>query len=131
MTAVAHPQAVLLQRVQQEFADIFSQTGQGVYIYLDDAHWISNQRLAALLGYASAEELVNVASSSSFLEAVVAADSQQPVVDAYRNAVDTKNGSTISVTLKKKGGAVIRTQIIFVPISYRGTILALHFITPI
>jgi hypothetical protein len=130
MTAVAHPHALLLQQVQQEFADIFTQTGQGVYIYLDDAHWISNHRLVTLLGYASAEELVEVATSSSFLEAVVAADSQQPVVDAYRNAVDTKNGSTISVTLKKKGGAMIKTQIIFVPISFRGTILALHFITP-
>ena len=131
MTAVAHPHALLLQQVQQESADIFTQTSQGIYIYLDDAHWISNHRLATLLGYASAEELVEVATSSSFLEAVVAADSQQPVVDAYRNAVDIKIGSTISATLKKRGGAMIRTQIIFVPISFRGTILALHFIRPI
>jgi hypothetical protein len=131
MTVAAHPHAVLLEEVRKEFAGIFNQTNQGVYIYLDDSHWICNDRMATLLGYASSEELLKVATSSSLLDAIVATDSQQHVVEAYGKAVDGKAASSITVIWKKKAGGTLKTQTIFAPISFNGTALALHFIAPI
>jgi PAS domain-containing protein len=130
MAIVAHPHEVLLQQVREEFAAILTQSSQGIYIYLDDSHWICNDRLATLLGYTSAEELRKGSSRSSFLEAVIVTDSHQAVVDAYRKVVDAKAASSITVIWKKKGGGTLKTQTIFAPLSFRGTVLALHFITP-
>jgi hypothetical protein len=131
MTPAAHPHEVLLQQVQQEFGEILTQSTQGIYIYLDDPHWVCNDRLATMLGYASATELVKVASGSPLLDVLVATDSQPRVVDAYTSAVERKVASTIPVTWKKKGGGTVKSQTIFVPISYKGTVLAIHFVTPV
>ena len=120
----------MLQQIQQEFADILAQTTQGIYIYLDDPHWVCNDRLATVLGYASATELLKLASGSSLLDVLVAADSQRHVIDAYMSAVEGKIASTAAVTWKKKGGGTVKSQTIFAPISFKGTVLAIHFVTP-
>jgi PAS domain S-box-containing protein len=130
MTADPHPHEVLLQEIKEEFAEILSQTSQGVYIYQDDPHWICNDRFATMMGYASAAEVAG-ASEESLLDAIVAPESQQQVVDAYMNAVENKVASTIHVVWKKKDGGSVHTQVIFVPISYKGNLLAIHFVTPI
>ena len=130
MTTGPHPHEVLLKQIREEFAEILSQTSQGVYIYQDDPHWICNDRFATMMGYASAAELVKVSSGSPFLDATVAPESQQHVVNAYMNAVKEKLASTIPVTWKKKGGGSMNTQVIFVPISYKGSPLTIHFVTP-
>jgi len=131
MTSAPHPHEEFLQQIQEEFAEILAQTSQGVYIYLDDPHWICNDRLATILGYTSADELRKAWSGSPFLDLSVAADSQQRVVDAYMNVVNAKVASVIPVTWKKKGGGTMKTQTILAPISYKGTVVAIHFVTPI
>ena len=130
MTA-AHPHEVLLDQIEEEFSGIFRDTTQGVYIYMDDSHWICNDRLAAMLGYASAAELHSAATASPFLDVAVAAESQQRVVSAYTDSVNSKAASSIPVTWKKKGGGTLNTETIFVPISYQGTALTIHFVAPI
>jgi hypothetical protein len=130
MTPAAHPHDVLLQQVQQEFADIFAGTTQGIYIYLDDPHWIGNDRLATMLGYASAAELVKVSAGSALMDVLVAPESQQRVIDAYTGAAERKVASSAPVTWKKKAGGTVKSQTIFVPISFKGTVLVLHFVTP-
>ena len=131
MTSAPHQHEEFLQQIQDEFADVLAQTSQGVYIYLDDPHWICNDRLATMLGYASADELRKASSDSPFLDAAVATESQQRVVDAYRSVVNAKVASSIPVTWKKKDGGTMKTQTIFAPISFKGTVLPIHFVTPI
>src|SRR3990172_6972687 len=131
MTTAAHPHEVMLDQIKEEFADIFQHSNQGVYIYMDDPHWICNDRLATMLGYASAAELHSLASASPFIDVTVPADSQERVVKAYMNSVNGKVASSIPVTWKKKGGAILNTETIFVPISYKGKALTIHFVTPI
>ena len=130
MTTGAHPHEVMLDQIKEEFADIFQHSNQGVYIYMDDPHWIRNDRLATMLGYASAAELHSLASASPFLDVTVAAESQERVVKAYMNSVNNKAASSITATWMKKGGGTVNTETIFVPISYGGTPLTIHFVTP-
>jgi len=131
MTDAGHPHEVLLDQIKQEYSAIFQHTSQGVYIYMDDPHWICNDRLATMLGYGSAAELHTLATASPFLDVTVPADSQDRVVKAYMDSVDNKVATSIPVIWKKKGGAALNTETIFVPISYKGTALTIHFVTPI
>ena len=130
MSQNLHPHQVMLNQFRHEFAQIFAQSVQGVYAYLDDPHWIGNERLAAMLGYASAAELHALTDRSSFLEACVVPASQQHVVETYQQTVGRLIGSHTSVTMLKKGGGAARFDIIFVPVSFQGTRLALHFLSP-
>ncbi len=131
MTTSPHPHEVLLQQIQQEFADILAQTSQGIYIYQDDPHWICNEKLATMLGYASVNELLKLSRGSPILDAIVAAESHQRVGEAYVNAAYNKVASSIPVTWRKKGGEPIKTETIFAPISFKGIVFAIHFVTPI
>lgn len=126
-----HPHDELLDQIKEEFPDILQHTSQGVYIPMDDPRWICNDRLATMIGCASAAEPHSLASASPFLDVTVAAESQERVVNAYMNSVNDKVASSIPVTWKKKGGATLNTETIFVPISYEGTALTIHFATPI
>ncbi|MBI5877356.1 MAG: hypothetical protein HZB53_06880 [Chloroflexi bacterium] len=130
MAEHAHPHQVLLNQLRQEYAEIFTQSAQGVYVYMDDPHWIGNDRLAAMLGYASAQELHDATANSSFLDTLVAPESRQRVVENYQNVVNKKVGADIRVTMKKKDGATFQIKAIFVPIMYQGTLMALHFLSP-
>ena len=131
MASTPHPHEVLLKQIQEEFGEILSQGSQGVYIYQDDPHWICNDRLATMLGYSSATEFHRLATQSPFLDVAIAAESQERVVGAYMDSAKKKLASTAPVTWKKKGGGTINTQVIFVPISYMGNPLTIHFVTPI
>jgi PAS domain-containing protein len=130
MTAAPHPHEVLLQQIRQEFSEILAQSSQGIYIYQDDPHWICNERLASILGYASADELLKLAGGSPILDAIVAPESHQQVVQAYLGAVERKMASSISVTWKKKDGGTVISQTTFVPFSFKGNLLSIHFVTP-
>jgi hypothetical protein len=131
MTAAQHPHEVLLQQIQEEFSKVLAQSSQGIYIYQDDPHWICNERLARILGYASAGELIKLTSGSPILDALVDAESQPRVVEGYNNSVDNKIASIVPVSWKKKGGGLIKTQTIFVPFSFKGNLLTIHFVTPL
>jgi hypothetical protein len=131
MPTAGHPHEALLDQIKEEFSDIFQHTSQGVYIYMDDPHWICNDHLATILGYASAAELHTRAGASPFLDLTVAAESQERLVKAYMDTVNEKAASSIPVTWKKKAGTTLNTQTIFVPISYKGTAMTLHFVTPV
>ena len=131
MANAPHPHEVLLQEIRKEFADILSQTSQGIYIYQDDPHWTCNDKLASLLGYASANELLKLSAGSPILDAIVAPESHEQVVQAYMSATGQKVASIIPVTWKMKVGGKLKSQTIFVPFSYKGNLLTMHFVTPV
>ena len=124
-----HPHEDLLNEVYRQLKEVFEESKQAIYVYLDDHHIIYNQRFASLLGYKSVEELSEV--NEPFIEAFVMEKSQKILISAYRNAMEDKIGSDIEVSWKKKTGEAIKTKVIMVPIGYNGELLALHFISKI
>ncbi len=117
----------LMQSIASEYADIFENSEQGVYIYLSDTDKICNEKFAKLLGYGSPEEWAKI--EMSFPMAFVADESQETLVAAFQDAMDKMAGSVNVITWKKKDGSTVNTNVILVPIVHTGHLLALHFVS--
>ena len=122
-----HTHEVLIQGVSSQMKDILETSGQAIYIYLDDVHWVCNQKFASMLGYSTPGELAQVKQPP--LEVWVNGKSQHTLVDAYQNAMQQMIGSTVPITWKTKSGGTVDTTMILVPIAYQGHLLAMHFIS--
>lgn len=118
----------IMKGVREQLADVFDESQQSVYVYLDDSNKACNKRFASLLGYASPTEWAKV--DQSFPEAFVHPKDRRTLVKAYEEAMNKMVGSTISIKWKEKGGGEVPATTILVPIVYEGHRLALHFITP-
>ncbi len=116
----------LVEGIVGQLARVFSQSGQGVYIYLDDMHKACNRKFSSMLGYGSPEKWAAVEGS---FPKFVAKASQRTLISAYRGAMEKKAGSAIEVTWNKKSGGTVKTQVILVPIAYGGHLFALHFVS--
>jgi hypothetical protein len=117
----------LIEDAKKQFADILKESKQGIYMYLDDTHKLCNEKFASMLGYNSAKEWSKV--EKSFTEAFLEGKSQHTLVSAYQEAMNSKTGSCIDITWKTKTGGNVHSQVILVPVSIGGHLLALHFIT--
>ena len=116
----------LIGDLAREYDEILNSSAQGIYAYLDDVHKLCNERFASMLGYGSAAEWAGV--RRPFTEAFVAPGSQETLVSAYLDAIEQQLGSRIPVTWRSKSGPSVATDVILVPIAFRGELLALHFI---
>lgn len=130
MSAAKHPHEQFLEDMEKEFAPILNDSKQGIYFYLDDPHWTCNERMASMLGYSSPKEVVALSANAPLLDAIVSPESKNVLIDAYMRAVNDKVASVVPITWKKKGGAIVKSHTIIAPVSFKGTILAIHFITP-
>lgn len=117
----------LLKEITKEYAVIFKNPRQGVYIYLDDDHKVCNEKFATLLGYQSAKAWAKV--KENFPEKFVAEESREILVDTYQNAMEHSIGSKINVTWQKESGDKVATEVILVPVSFQGHLFAFHFVT--
>jgi PAS domain-containing protein len=122
-----HRHADVIEGVAAQLAPILEGSPQGVYIYLDDAHKVCNERFAELLGYASPEEWDRPA---PFTQQYVDPRSHQTLVAAYRQAMERQLAATIDVTWRRLDGTPVPTTVMLVPIAFAGDLLALHFVTP-
>jgi len=108
---------------------IFESSEQPMYLYLDDTHKVANARFAKMLGYDTPEELQRL--DVPWIDAFVAEESADQLVGSYTRAMEERVGSSFAITWKRKDGKRLRTNVILVPISYKGQDMALHFVTPI
>jgi PAS domain S-box-containing protein len=120
--------AEVLSDVRKQLAEIFDNSGQSIYIYLDEENKVCNNRFATLLGYKSADEWASV--KEDFAETFVSPKDRQVLVSAYQSAMDKLVGSTINLKWRKKGGGEVPTTTIVVPIIQGGHRMALHFVSP-
>jgi len=114
--------------VSKEYRPIMDGSPQGVYVYLDDTHKVANARFAKMLGYDTPEELQRL--DVPWIDAFVAEESADQLVGSYTRAMEERVGSSFAITWKRKDGKRLRTNVILVPISYKGQDMALHFVTP-
>lgn len=117
----------LIKEISDEFSKILNESKQSIYIYLDDSLKVCNKNFSDLLGYESPEEWAAV--NTNFPEAFVADGSQEELVTTYQEAMNNMTGAQTSITWKKKDGETVKTKLILVPVSFKGHLFALHFIS--
>lgn len=115
-----------LAKATQQLRSLFEESGQAIYVYLDDHNKSCNKRFAQLLGYATPEAWAAV--HTSFPTAFVAPGSQELLVETYQAAVNDGVAATVPITWKRKDGKTVETEVILVPFDVDGTRLALHFV---
>ncbi|HUR24649.1 MAG TPA: PAS domain-containing protein [Candidatus Thermoplasmatota archaeon] len=115
-----------LANATQQLRALFEESGQAIYLFLDDHNKVCNKRFAQMLGYASPEAWAAV--HTSFPTAFVAPQSQGSLVETYQAAINDGVAANVSITWKRKDGKTVDTDVILVPIDVEGARLALHFV---
>ena len=118
----------ILNWVKKEFAEILQDSEQAIYVYVCDRHKLCNKKFSSLLGYSSPEEWETKEDAVSDVKE----EDQSTLISAYRNAMEKKIGSSINISWKnKKKENFVKTNVILVPLSYKGELFAIHFIKTI
>jgi PAS domain S-box-containing protein len=115
----------LIKELTEQLEPIFSNSPQAVYLYLDDTHKMCNQKFSDMLGYKSIEEWV----SNETPVADVSEEDQPKIIEAYGSASENYEASEVLVTIVKKDGTRLKTKVIMAPITYKGEVFVLHFIS--
>jgi PAS domain-containing protein len=119
--------STVLTKATQQLRALFDESGQALYLFLDDHNKACNKRFAQLLGYATPEAWAAV--HTSFPTAFVAPASQETLVDTYQAAMNDGVAANVPITWKRKDGKTVESDVILVPLDVDGTRLALHFVT--
>jgi PAS domain S-box-containing protein len=115
----------LVKELAEELEPIFSSSPQAIYLYLDDTHKICNQKFADMVGYMSIDEWVGNETPVDDVDV----EDQPKVIQAYKEASENYKASTISANIVRKNGVKVTAEIIMVPITYKGEVFVLHFIS--
>ena len=122
--AVPHEDAT--RELAEHLRPVFDSSPDGVYVWLDEEHWICNERFAELLGYGSAEELND---TPYLLQRWVHEDDQELVSWSYWNRVQPMAfPTTIRFRGKRKDGSMVLVETDMIPLSYGGHTFAYHFV---
>ncbi|MCL5433178.1 MAG: hypothetical protein M1524_03660 [Patescibacteria group bacterium] len=117
--------AHLVKELAEQLEPVFSNSPQGIYLYLDDTHKICNKKFADMLGYNSVEEWVN----NEYPLGDVSEKDQEKTINVYKEASEDFKASGLTALIVKRDGKEIKTNIIMVPITYKGETFALHFVS--
>lgn len=115
----------LVKEVAEQFEPVLSNSPQGIYIYLDDVHKVCNKKFAEMLGYSSVTEWAENENPVGD----VSEEDQEKVIEAYGKASRDLKASKLSASVVGKGGKKIKTDIIMAPITYKGEVFVIHFIS--
>lgn len=108
--------------------DLFADSQQALYVYMDDDLKACNERFAKLLGYRDPAEWAAVV--DDIPRAFVADESVETVIRAFQSAVGDGIAQEVPVTWRRKDGKVVRSKAVFVPFDHEGHRMALHFVQP-
>jgi PAS domain S-box-containing protein len=124
MQTVAHE--VATKELAEHLLPIFESSPDGVYVWLDEEHWICNQRFAELLGYDSPGELND---TPHLLQRWVHEDDQGQFSWSYWNRVQTRSfPTTLRFRGKRKDGSEVLFETEMIPLTFGGHTFAYHFV---
>jgi PAS domain S-box-containing protein len=124
MQTVAHE--VATKELAEQLRPIFDTSPDGVYVWLDEEHWICNQRFAELLGYGSPDELND---TPHLLQRWVHEDDQNVFSWNYWNRVQTLSfPTTLRFRGKRRDGSEVLVETEMIPLTYGGHTFAYHFV---
>jgi PAS domain S-box-containing protein len=124
MQTVAHE--VATKELAEHLRPLFDASPDGMYVWLDEEHWICNQRLAELFGFDSSDELND---TPNFLQRMVHEDDQQHFSWNYWNRVQALAfPTTFRLRGKRKDGSTFDAETDMIPLSFGGHTFAYHFV---
>jgi PAS domain S-box-containing protein len=124
MQTVAHE--VATKELAEHLQPLFDASPDGVYVWLDEEHWICNRRFADLLGFDSPDELND---TSHFLQRMVHEDDQQQFSWNYWNRVQALAfPTTFRFRGTRKDGSTFQAETDMIPFTYGGHTFAYHFV---
>jgi PAS domain S-box-containing protein len=124
MQTVAHE--VATKELAEHLQPLFDASPDGMYVWLDEEHWVCNQRFADLLGYDSPDELND---TPNFLQRMVHADDQQHFSWNYWNRVQALVfPTTFRFRGTRKDGSTFQAETDMIPLTYGGHTFAYHFV---
>jgi PAS domain-containing protein len=124
MQPVAHD--VATKELAEHLAPVFEASPDGVYIWLDEEHWICNGRFAELFGYDGPDELHD---TPRLLQRIVHEDDQQLFSWHYWNRVQPLAfPATFRFTGVRKDGSTCQAETDMIPLTFGGHTFAYHFV---
>ena len=124
MHAVAHE--VATKELAEHLQPLFEASPDGMYVWLDEEHWICSQRFAELFGYGSPDE---VNDAPGFLQRMVHEEDQQQYGWNYWNRVRAQAyPATFRFRAKRKDGSAFHAETDMIPFTYGGHTFAYHFV---
>ena len=124
MQTVAHE--VATKELAEHLQPLFDASPDGMYVWLDEEHWICNGRLAELFGYDSPDELND---APGFLQRMVHEDDQEHFSWNYWNRVRAQAfPATFRFRAVRKDGSAFQAETDMVPLTYGGHTFAYHFV---
>ena len=120
------PHEVATKELAEHLQPLFDASPDGVYVWLDEEHWICNRRFAELLGYDSPDELND---TPSFLQRMVDEDDQQHFSWNYWNRVQALAfPTTFRFRGTRKDGSTFQAETDMIPLTFGGHTFAYHFV---
>jgi PAS domain S-box-containing protein len=124
MNPVAHEAAT--PELAEHLRPIFEASPDGVYVWLDETHWICNERFAELFGYGSADELRD---TPHLLQRIVHEEDQELFSLLYWNRVQAQAfPATFRFRGVRKDGSVCQAETDMIPLTFGGHTFAYHFV---
>src|SRR2546428_9401922 len=115
----------IMQELLEQFAPVFEESPDGVYLWLDETNTICNERLARMFGYTVAEWRA----AAPFLETFVAEDDRENFSWNYHNCVARlAHPVTFRFRALRKDGTTFAAETDMIPIAYQGHPVAYHFV---
>jgi PAS domain-containing protein len=123
MDPIAHD--VATKELADHLAPVFASSPDGVYVWLDEEHWICSERFATMFGYDSPAELND---TPYLLQRIVHEDDQELLSWNYWNRVQALAfPATFRFTGVKKDGSTCQVETDMIPLTFGGHTFAYHF----
>lgn len=124
MERVPHDEATRL--LAQHLRPVFDASPDGVYVWLDEEHWLCSERFAQMFGYDSPEELND---TPHLLQRLVDEDDQGVFSWNYWNRVqELAFPVTFRFRGRNKDGSSSLVETDMVPLTFGGHTFAYHFV---
>lgn len=116
---------VTVRELAEQFRPVMEGSPDGVYLWLDEAHKVCNERLADLFGY-TVEEW---SATEPFLDNFVAEEDCKLYSWNYHNRVAALAFPvTFRFRARRKDGSTFPAETDMIPVSYGGHTVAYHFV---
>lgn len=116
---------VTVRELAEQFRPVMEGSPDGVYLWLDEAHKVCNERLADLFGY-TVEEW---SATEPFLDNFVAEEDRKLYSWNYHNRVAALAFPvTFRFRAQRKDGSTFPAETDMIPVSYGGHTVAYHFV---
>ena len=124
MDTIQHDEAT--RQLASHLEPIFGASPDGVYVWLDEQHWVCNENFARIFGYGSADELTDTA---YLLQRLVHEDDQANFSWNYWNRVRALAfPASFRFRGVRKDGTEFQAETDMIPLAFGGHTFAYHFV---